>query len=397
VKISRYFLLILVAALLAGIAWQVFVRLDSSKGDTKTKSDKNRPVPVSLATIVKDSIAHERDLNGTLESYTEFLASPKVGGVIKNLSLDMADVVTRGQVIAVLESAEYDQAVIQSEAEVEVAQANLQEARSLLKIAERELKRIDKLSDRGLSSASQRDIAQADQLAKQAHVQVTLAELSRARAQLETARIRRDYTSVTADWNGTDEQRLVAERFVDEGETINANTPLLKIVTLNPITAVLNITEKEYAGLTPGQPVLVSTDAYPEEKFTGIVERISPVFQEATRQARIEVKIDNPELKLKPGMFVKARIILKQLQNVTIIPSRAVTVRDGKKGLFLLSDDARTVSWMEVETGIEQGQLIQITRDDLHGQVVTLGQQLLKDGSSIIVPAQQADRKTESR
>jgi RND family efflux transporter MFP subunit len=206
-----------------------------------------------------------------------------VSGRIEQLSADLADIVTRGQLVAKLDDAEYVQALAQAEAGLAVAKANLSEAESLLKIAERELERLDKLRERGVSSESQRDAAKADQLAKQAHVQVTTAQVTRARAELETAHIRLGYTEVTAGWRGGDDRRVVAERYVDEGETVSANAPLLRIVELDPITAVFFVTERDYALLQPGQSAVLSTDAYPDESFQGRITRIAPVFRESTR------------------------------------------------------------------------------------------------------------------
>ena len=102
----------------------------------------------------------------------------------------------------------------------------------------------------------------------------------RAEASLETANIRLGYTRITAGWSGGDDQRVVAERYVDEGETVSANTPLLRIVELDPITGVIFVTERDYARLQPGQEVLLlTTDAYPGEDFQGRIERIAPVFR----------------------------------------------------------------------------------------------------------------------
>jgi len=387
VKTSRIIVSVFLLFAVAFIAWQVFTKLESSQNIKKSKKNTDRPIPVLTAAVTTGPISLNINFTGTLEPSAEFLASPKVGGVLQNLNFDLGDNVSRGQTVAILDSAEFDQAVIQAEADQEVAKANLQEARSLLKITERELKRIDKLGVRGVSSASQRDLVEADQLAKQAHVKVTIAELSRASAQLETARIRRGYTKVSADWHGNDTPRLVAERFVDQGETINANTPLLKIVKIDPITAVFYVTEKEYSGLLKGQPVSLNTDAYPEKQFSGMIERISPVFKEQSRQARIEVQVDNPELLLKPGMFVRSNVILREKQKATIIPRQGLTHRDEKQGVFLLSDDGKTVTWQTVKTGIHQDEIIEIISPELHGYIVTLGQQLLKDGSSVIQPS----------
>ena len=96
---------------------------------------------------------------------------------------------------------------------------------------------------------------------------VTKAQVIRAQAALETARIRLGYTEVNAGWRGGREQRVVAERYVDEGETVTANAPLLRIVELNPIKGVFFVTERDYATLQPGQRASLITDAYPDATF----------------------------------------------------------------------------------------------------------------------------------
>lgn len=364
------------------------MRLDALQQDSRSSRMAERPVPVVAAPIERAPIVSERTFSGTLEAHAEFVAAPKVGGIIERLSLNIGDSVARGQVVAELDNAEFVQAVVQAKAELQVAEANLEEASSLLTIAERELKRIDQLSGRGVSSASQRDIAQADHLAKQAHVQVTLAQVARAQAQVETAQIRLGYTRVSADWQGDNESRLVAERYVDEGENVSANTPLLKIVKLNPIIAVIFVTEKEYAGLQAGQPVSLVTDAYPGSEFSGAVARIAPVFREATRQARVEVQVDNSAQRLKPGMFVRVNVVFERLEEATIIPAQALTSRDDEEGVFVLSEEGHSVAWRSVKTGIRQGERLQVTGEGLQGAVVVLGQQLLNDGSSVLLTDQ---------
>ena len=119
-------------------------------------------------------------------------------------------------------------------------------------------------------------------------MEVTRAQVTRAQAELETARIRLGYTRVTADWGSGSEQRVVAERYVDEGETVSANAQLLRIVELDPIKVVFYVTERDYAQLAPGQAARLTTDAYPGETFNAGIVRISPVFRENTRQAQVE-------------------------------------------------------------------------------------------------------------
>jgi RND family efflux transporter MFP subunit len=348
-----------------------------------------RPVPVELALVERGALARRRTLTGTLEPQAEQVIAPKIAGRIDEIGVDLADRVERGQVVVRLDNDEYLQAVAQAEADLAVAEANLAEAQSLLAIAERELTRIDQLSDRGVSSESQRDIAKADQLAKQALVAVTGAQVTRARAALAAARIRLGYTEVAADWRGGNDARVVAERFVEEGETVAANEELFRIIELDPITAVIHVTERDYALLSDGQAAELRTDAFPGRVFEARVARIAPVFRETTRQARVELTVDNRDLRLKPGMFVRASVVLDQAADAIVVPEPALTTRDGREGLFVLAPDGARVDWRPVQVGIRDGQRAQVLDGgELAGQrVVTLGQQLLDDGSAVLLPA----------
>ena len=375
---------------LVGLGWQLFERLASDIEGPKRGDDRG-PVPVEVVAIERGPIEWRRALTGTLEALAEFVVAPKVGGRIEQLDLDLGDTVTRDQLVARLDNAEFVQAVEQARADLAVAEANLAEAQSLLQIAQRELDRIDRLRERGLSSESQTDVAMADLLAKQAHVKVTKAQLTRAEAALETARIRVGYTQVTAGWRGGNQQRLVAERYLDEGETVAANAALLRIVELDPITAVVFVTERDYGRLALGQEALLSTDAWPGELFRGRIQRIAPVFRENVRQARIELRVENPEQRLKPGMFVRAEVVFQRVAEAVIVPEAALARRAGREGIFLVRPGGEAVDWREVETGIRQDGRVQLFGEGLQGRVVVLGQQLLEQGSVIrIVTGQDA-------
>jgi RND family efflux transporter MFP subunit len=372
------------ALLLAALGWLGYTLLqDSDNVVGKRKDLAMRAVPVEVAPIQQRPITLRRSFTGTLEARADFVISPKIDGRLVKLEADLGDRVSRGQIVARLDDAEYRQDVARAEADLAVAHANLQEARSQLVIAERELARIEKLSKRGVSSVSQRDVAKADQLAKQAHVQVTQAQLSRAEAELESARIRLGYTQVKAVWQQGNDTRVVAERFLDEGETVSTNAPLLRIVELNPITAVFYATERDYALLQTGQRVEISTDAYPDKIFNGRIDRIAPVFREDTRQARVEVSVDNPATELKPGMYARASVVLASVPSATVVPHQALVTRERKKGVFVVSPDDKHVTWHPVTVGIQDDDMLQISGDNLSGRVVTLGQQLLDDGSRV--------------
>ncbi len=371
----------------AGLLWVAGGWLRGREGSRRVKS--KQPAPVEAVAIERGPITLRRTFSGELEPLAQFVVAPKVDGRVKLMHVKISDSVTRGQVVAELDNDEYVQAVAQAQADLTVARANLSAARSAFEIADREFQRTASLLKRGIASDSQFDAAQQEQLAKRAELQVAEAQVAKADAALQTANIRLGYTQVTAGWSGGNETRVVAERYVDEGQTVAANAPLLLIVELDPIVGVVYVTEKEYARLQPGQPIELTTDAFPNERFAGRVDRIAPIFRQATRQARVEMRIDNPRVQLKPGMFIHATVVLAHVSEAVIVPKQALTQRDDRTGLFVVGEDGCTVHWREVKVGIREGRRVQVEGDGIAGQVVTLGQQLVSDGSLVTVTAGQ--------
>jgi RND family efflux transporter MFP subunit len=377
---------VLGAVVLLVIAGSVIITALLQKQEESARTESlGRKVPVAVAPIEVGPIVLRRTFTGALEAYSSFIVAPKVGGRIRSVYLDISDSVERGQIVAKLDDAEFESEETQALANLAVAEASLAEAQSQAEIAARDTNRLNELRGKGFTSDSQFEVAEAEQLAREARLKVAEAQITRARAALNAARIRRSYSSVVADWDGDDPLRVVAERFVDEGVTVSANTPLLRIVEIDRMTAVINVTERDYALLQPGQEATIVTDAFPGETFRGVIERIAPIFRTATRQARVEVFISNLDRKLKPGMFVRASLTLDRVDEATIVPESALTRRDGIDGCFVVSPAGDRVRWVAVETGLRDGERVQIFRDDLTGNVVVLGQQLLDDGSAIII------------
>jgi multidrug efflux pump subunit AcrA (membrane-fusion protein) len=203
----------------AGLGGLIFGRLQDRSGSIES-ARKRRPVPVEVASIVRGSIALRRTFSGELEALAEFVVAPKVSGRVERVLVNIADRSKRGQVVAELDNDEYVQALAQAQADLEVARAKLSEARSALEIANREYKRTESLFKRGIASDSEFDAAGQDRLARQAQLKVAAAQVTKAESSLETANIRLGYTQVTAGWTNGDEHRVVAERYVDEGQTV---------------------------------------------------------------------------------------------------------------------------------------------------------------------------------
>ena len=372
----------------AGLGWMIFDRVQESTAPAQ-KRDSRGPTPVEVAEIVRGSMEWRRTFSGTLESPSRLVVAPKISGRIEKLAVDLGDSVTRGQIVAWLDDDEYVQAVHLAKAELEVARAKLVEAKSALEIAARRLTRMEKLRRRNVASVSEFDTVQAEHLGKEAQVEVSRAQVSRAEAALKTAQIRLGYTRVAANWANGGGHRVVGDRYVDEGETVSANDPLISVVQLDPVLAVIFVTEKDYVQLKPGQEASLVTDAYSGERFRARIHRISPVFRQNTRQAKVELRVNNPKHRLKPGMFIRATVVLDRVKDATMVPEQALTRRNDQDGVFILKPDGRTVAWRRVRVGIREGGRVQVEGEGLSGRVVVLGQQLVDDGSRVTIPRAQ--------
>jgi RND family efflux transporter MFP subunit len=374
---------LLFLALLSALAWGIYQRLQQDADASRGATISTGPAPVEVVDVRTGSITLRRTFSGTLEAAAEFLLAPKISGRLERVEVDLGDEVTRGQIVAYLDDAEYIQAVHQVGADLDVARAGHAEAQSALEIAERALDRAMVLRDERVTSESQLDDAKTEAVARRARVEVTAANVVRAEAVLESARIRLGYAEVTADWVAGDDSRVVAQRFVDEGEAVSPGAPLLSIVELNPIVCVVQVPERDYAQLRVGRPAILMTDAYPGETFDAQVSRVAPVFRSSTRQARVELAVQNADERLKPGMFVRVTLEFATTEGATIVPVLALTERGGERGVFAVDEGAAAVRWVPVEVGIIDGTEAAVTAEGLSGRVVTLGQELCEDGTPV--------------
>ncbi|MCC5843145.1 MAG: efflux RND transporter periplasmic adaptor subunit [Verrucomicrobia bacterium] len=372
---------------IVGVGLAVGIQLFRQRGEEDASAARGgggaRVVPVEVKRVETGPMEQRRVFSGSLTPSAELNVAPRIPGRIAEILVDLSDPVERGQTVAVLDDAEYTQAVARAQADVAVARAQAVEARNRLELSEREFNRIQTLADRGVASESALDNARADFLMRQSAYEVSEATVQAREAALATAEIQLSHTRVTASWSGGDSPRVVSGRYADEGDSLAANSPIVSVVRLSPIRAVFYVPERDFGLLEAGQTVEIRTDAHPGETFAGQISRIAPVFREDSRQARVEVLSENAEQRLNPGMFVRAGVVLRAEENARIVPETAVTRRGGESGVFHVDEGGESVSWVPVETGIESGGRIQIVSPELEGRVVVLGQQFLGNGSAV--------------
>lgn len=344
-------------------------------------------VAVEIGPVETSSIRDLGLFSGTMIPKSHVTVAPKISGKLNRLLIDIGDPVTSGQLVAVLEDEEYQQQVIQAEADLRVARANLEEAKSSLEMSGRDLERSRTLHEKGIQSDSQLDAVIAQHGAQQARHSVALAQLANREAALEAARLRLSYTRIQASWERGSPVRYVGERFVDQGALLSVNTPILSIVELQPITAVIHVTDRDYFRLSINQPASVTSGAFPGRSFTGRVVRIAPMLKETSRQARVEIEVENPDKFLKPGMFVNAQIEFARRESVTVVPFNAVATRDGQAGVFVVDLETKRARFVPIQAGIVEGERVEVLEPaSLSGHVVTLGHYLLEQEGAVILP-----------
>jgi len=388
----------IIVIVIAGTGWEAHRRIVASAG--KGGPDRSAvAVAVEVQPVRRDTIRDIGIFTGSLVPQSQFVVAPKAAGWLKKLLVDIGDRVSRNDVIAVLDDEQFTRQVEQAGAELQVAKANAENGASALDLARREYERITALREKQIASAAELDAAAAQYNSSQTQLKVTLAQVAQREAALAAAKLQLSYTQVRAFWEAGDPNRVVGERFVDEGALVQMNQPMVSILENNPLVAVVFVIERDYPKMVIGQQALVTTDAYPGQTFAGRIRRIAPLMKETSRQARVEIEVPNPTHRLKPGMFVRAQVEFATHANATLVPFSAIVRRAGREGVFLVSASGGSdppaqkgataqARFVPVTIGIASGESVEIVEPEVSGSVVTLGNHLLENGSRIMLPQQ---------
>lgn len=380
-------IVVVVALFLSFIGWRLYKKMAGAEGGSAARQARSAPVAVVLQPVRRESIRDVRTFTGNVIPKAQFIAASKVAGRLDRLFVNIGQRVKNGDLVAVLDNMEYDQQVKQARAELEVANANAIDASNVLDVATREFDRVKELRKQQVASEAELDQAGARYRAALAKNEVALAQVKQMEAALKADEVRLSYTKITAAWEGGEGERVVGERYVDEGAMLRANDPILSILDIGTVIAAIFAIERDYPKVQVGQAALIDTDAFPGKTFTGKIARKAPLLRESSRQARVEIEIANPDYILAPGMFVRVEIQFASRDDATVVPVAALAQRNGQTGVFLADANASKARFVPVTLGIVDGESVEVLDPPLEGQVVTMGQHLLVDGGDIIIPA----------
>jgi len=335
---------------------------------------------VAAVRVRRGRIAERVSVTGTLESPAEVAVCPEVSGRVVELLVEEGSVVAAEQPLAVIEQDVYLAQLHEAEAAVAVAQAASDQAQVALDNLTKEKDRIENLYRDGVATEQQRD----DILTRYrtAVTAKTLAEarLAQTQAALELARIHLQDTTLRAPLAG-----VIAEKRVEQGDMVSPQVCMFRLVQVSTLKAHFGVSERYLGLLAEGRtPVEIEVDAYPQQAFTGILSKVYPTVDVDTRTVKVEVRVPNPEYRLKPGMFARGRLVLREKEDVVIVPDSALVQTGDEVHVFVVNGDVARRRRLVV--GLAQGADYEVLEGLADGELVVVrGQHLLSDASRVAV------------
>ncbi|HEQ71068.1 MAG TPA: efflux RND transporter periplasmic adaptor subunit [Spirochaetia bacterium] len=215
-----------------------------------------------------------------------------------------------------------------------------------------------------------------------AEVKVAAASLNAALMELEAVDQLLAETTVRAPVTG-----IIGMRYLEPGERVQPEAKLYTVLDLSRVYAVFPIPEGDAAFVTEGMPVEITVDALGDRKLEAKIHLISPLVDPQTGNITVKALLPNPGLQLKPGMFVRTRVISGASRKALLVPKTCLLKKEGKTGELLTVVRGR-VFLNKVQLGIEKEDLVEITTGISEGDtVVDAPSPLLKEGQNVEISA----------
>ncbi len=289
---------------------------------------KEPDVVYKTAPVEKRRIIGRVTASGTLSALVTVQVGSQVSGRLQTINVDFNSPVKKGQLIAKLDPQLFQAAVEQGQANFISAAAKVTQAQAEQTRAERAFERAKNLNKDNLMSQSDLETAEAAFQTAKASVDVAKAELEQTRASLNQAKVNLSYTNIISPIDG-----IVISRNVDVGQTVAASlqAPVLFTIAedLKKMQVDTNVSEGDVGRLTPGMKATFTVDAYPGQRFKGVIETIrnsaTTVQNVVTYDAVI--KVSNDDLRLRPGMTANVTIVYAEKDDALAVQSAALRFR----------------------------------------------------------------------
>lgn len=321
------------------------IAVGCSKKEIKEEAKKTTDVfKVKIEQAQSKEIDRIYEFSTTVDAAVKNYIASAGGTRIEKIFVEVGDVVKKGQQLVKMESTQLATSLAQLDN---------------LKI---ELERVKALYQSGGVSKQQLD---------QLQTQYDVAKKS--------ADNLKDNIYLTSPING-----IVTARNFDNGD-VAAGQPILQVMQINPVKLKINIPESFYNNVKKGMQVTAKTEIFGEEKFAGTVSLIYPTIDPLTRTFTCEVKVNNANSKLKPGMFGRVELNLGKAATI-MVSDKAVVKQSGSNDKYIFVENNGVVEYRKVQLGRRIEDKIEVISGIADGEnVVITGQSKLMDGTKVEV------------
>jgi RND family efflux transporter MFP subunit len=361
---------IAVVVLVAATFWFAYMR----KGSESQAEDKI--VPVEVEVVGTGTIEETVELTGWIQAKTVVDVASKVAGRVESLhvvsnpgesvAVEEGLAVKKGQQLAVIDHAAYS-------AQVTVADASVKAREVELVDAEREKNRILALYESGSATAQNKDkaVTAAD---------LAAASLNLATANLELAQINLRESTIISPIDG-----IVTAKHIDQGNLIAMGQRIVAIADMKTVKVIVPVAEKYGAYLAVGTHARITVDTFKDRQFEAKVYSVHPALDEHTHTMQVEIRLENDELLLKPGMFARVTLITERKEDVVVVARDVVLGgKIDKHYVYTVEDGIAHKRFVQV--GITEAARYEITDGLKAGETLVVnGMNYLEDGTKVEV------------
>jgi membrane fusion protein, multidrug efflux system len=341
------------------IALIALIGASTACNNQPTNTTTELAVPVSVSDIKPKSIEKIINTTGTLNATKKTVLSTEMTGKYKLLTnprtrrpFALGDLVENGQVVVQFEDAEYVNGI------------GLESKKLNLDITEQTMKKQQSLFEKG-------GVTQLDY--RNSEVNYTNAKDAFERANLQLAKM-----SVRAPFKGA----ITDLPAITNGTQVSTGTAVVSLMDYSIMTVEVNLPEKYINEVAIEQAVRIMNYTLPKDTLTGNVKELSPAISTETRTFKGVVQVANPELKLRPGMFAKADIVLARKDSVIVIPKEIIISSQRGKSVFIV--DNGTATEKRITIGYENQNEAEITSGlKKNDRLVIKGFETLKNRSKV--------------
>jgi RND family efflux transporter MFP subunit len=333
-KRRSFWIIAVLLLALAAIGARTVAKSRQAARAAPAKAEAAAPVleflPSDLLTITVRDLRQTLAASGSLRAYNQAAVKARVAGEVRDVLVREGETVKAGQVLVRMDEADYRARVAQAE-------GALSAARGQLDIAAKARENNRALLDRGFISKNAYDTASSQYDIAQANVNAAQGGLDVSRKALGDTVIRAPIAGI------------VASRSVQPGEKVSADNKLLDVVDLGRMEMEVAVPTSDIIAIAPGQEVAVKVEGL-AQPLPATVVRINPATQAGSRSIMTYLQLDNPQNRLRAGMFGEARLTLAKKAGVLAAPPSALQVNGDSAYVYVIEQDK--LARRQVQTGI---------------------------------------------